>query len=52
MKFLKKTIAVTLSLALGAGLTLTPAFAASFSDLQGVIDNQTSLMDEEHNVRL
>ncbi len=52
MKFLKKTIAVTLSLALGAGLTLTPAFAASFSDLQGVIDNQTSLMDEKHNVRI
>ncbi len=46
MKFLKKTLSVGLSLALCASM-VAPGFAASFSELQGVIDNQQSLHDVE-----
>lgn len=51
MKKLNKMLAVVLSLVLCATM-VAPAFAASFSELQGVIDNKTSLKDENDNVRI
>lgn len=51
MKKLNKMLAVVLSLVLCATM-VAPAFAASFSELQGVIDNKTSLKDENNNVRI
>ena len=51
MKFLKKTLSVGLSLALCASM-VAPGFAASFSELQGVIDNQQSLYGENDTVRI
>ena len=51
MKKLNKMLAVVLSLALCATM-VAPAFAASFSELQGVIDTKRSLKDENDNVRI
>ena len=47
-KFGKSSFAVVLSLVLCAGMVV-PAFAASFSELQDVINNQSSLVNQETN---
>ena len=46
MKFLKKALAVSVSLAL-CGSLVAPSFAASFTELQTVIDTQISLKNED-----
>ena len=51
MKILKKTLAVAVSLAL-CGSMVAPAFAASFDELQGVIDDQRSLYGDDDNLRI
>ncbi|MBD5118741.1 MAG: hypothetical protein HDT37_06480 [Clostridiales bacterium] len=51
MKKLSKILSVGLSLALCANM-VAPALAASFTELQNVIDTQTSLKDENDNVRI
>ena len=45
----KKGAAAFLSLALGAGFTLTPAFAATFTELQDAVTNGTSYYTDETN---
>lgn len=47
-KFFSKALSVGLSLVLCVSLAM-PGFAASFAELQGVIDNQQSLINEETN---
>ncbi|MBD5133936.1 MAG: hypothetical protein HDT38_05640 [Clostridiales bacterium] len=49
--FGKRGFAVFTSLALCVSL-VAPSFAASFTDLQNVIDNKTSLRDDEGNDRI
>ena len=51
MKFIKKFVPVMLSLAMCASM-VAPAFAASFGELQGVIDSKESLLNDAGDVRI